>query len=428
MPGGGAARRGSVRRNRLWLIFIVAAAAAVLTFAVQWGAGAEDVSLRELRTVLEVISLVKTQYVDPVDSLALISGYLSTGSVNGMLEEVLGDGYTRHMDRAAYRQMQADTSGEFSGIGIVVGIRDGRITIISPIEDTPGFHAGLQGGDVIVSIDGRSTEGMFLDEAVSLMRGERHTEVQLGIDRNGEAFEVTVTRDDIVVRSVSRVEVVEPSPDFPFLTDRVGYIRLSNFSERTSHELEEALLDLEAAGVRGIALDLRNNPGGLLTAALQAADKFIPDGPLVHIVGRGDARRTYHASGPTHPRLPMVVLVNQFSASASEILAGALRDRGIAVLVGETTFGKGLVQTIFGLSDGGLSLTSARFETAGGHAIHEVGIEPDVVVRLDEQEAAELYDIVRFGSVSPEDPQLTRALQELQFQVTSSDFATRQAG
>jgi len=368
-----------------------------------------------LRTVLEVISLLKTQYVEEIDSLSLIAGFIEKGTINGMLESALDDPYTRYMDTRAYEQMQIDAYGQYGGIGIMVGMKDGRLSIIAPFEGTPGYQAGLRPGDFIVSVNGRTTEYMSLDEAVSLMRGPEGEPVVLGIQRSdAPPFEVEIVRAVIQVPSVSDVTFV-PSGRFPGQAHPVGYVRLQRFSERTNEELENALRRLEAQNPAGLILDLRDNPGGTLSAAIDVANKFLADGPIVHIVGRDEARRTVYAfERGTHPYLPLVVLVNGFSASASEIVAGALQDRGRATLVGTPTFGKGSVQTIVPLRDGSaLALTSARYQTAGGRFINEEGITPDFVVEMPQVGEGDPPVSSLYGAELEQDPQVVKAIEVL---------------
>lgn len=368
-----------------------------------------------LRSALEVIALVRAHHVEDVDTFSLVRAYLQKGTINGMLREVLEDDYTRYMDEAAFNRMREDTvQGEFGGIGIMVGIRDEQLTVISPIVGTPGFRAGLRGGDLIRKVDDQATDNMSLEEAVSLMRGPEGEPVILTIQRGDEVWDVAIVRAIIEVPSVERWDVITPA-DVPHLHGSVGYIQLSNFNERTMAQMNQALNGLQTAGVEGLVLDLRNNGGGLLTTALQLADRFIAEGPLVHVVSANDQRRTYVAEPQgTFPPMPMVVLVNEFSASASEILAGALRDNGVAVLVGNTTFGKGSVQTVVPLRGGaGLALTTAHYETAGGHFIHGTGITPDVIVEIPEEELDALYERMDENGVNLDDIQLQRALEVL---------------
>lgn len=368
-----------------------------------------------LGTVLEVISLLSSYHWENVDTISLVRNYLKTGTIDGMLRESLEDDYTRYMSPQAYNRFQEDTiRAEFGGIGIMVGIREERLTIIAPIAGTPGMRAGLRGGDLIVGIDGRSTEHMSLEEAVSLMRGPEGALVVLTIQRGDEIFDVEIIRARIESVGVQRWDVITPE-QVPELSAPVGYILVSNFNQVTARQFDNAAAELARAGVQGLVLDLRHNPGGLLSSALEMADRFLDDGPIVHVVSANGERRTYTASpGRAFPRMPTVVLVDSQSASAAEILAGALRDRGVAVLVGETSFGKGSVQTVVSLSDGsGLTLTTAHYETAGGHFIHKKGVEPDIVVELPEEELQRFYLRFDRDELDFSDPQLRRALEVL---------------
>lgn len=410
-----------VRRRALFIaVLVTLLVGGSFTVAHISGARSSESPVGDLASVLEVISLVKTQYVDPVDATDLIRAYVNTGSISGMLKEVLKDPYTRYLDPQAFRQMQIDTSGEFAGIGIVVGLKDEKVVVVAPIENTPAHRFGLRGGDHIVSIDGKSTDLMSLDEAVSLMRGKEGTSVTLGIEREKtsdsaqktERFEAKLTRAVIQVPSVTDTEVLS-GPTW-HLNVPFGYVRLAQFSERSGAELDNALQSLDKQHVQGYILDLRNNPGGLLAAAVEVSSQFLSGGPIVHIVGRDREKKTLSAfANAAHGDLPLVVLVNENSASASEIVSGALQDRHAATLVGARTFGKGLVQVVIPMQDGSaLSLTSARYQTAGGRFIHEKGIEPDVTVPLDESQKQNIT--TDSGKASPTDPQLRKALEILQ--------------
>lgn len=406
------------RYIRIFLVMILLLAVAGAAMLAQQQPGRAESGLEEndgLRSALEVIALVRAHHVEEIDTFTLVKAYLQKGTINGMLREVLEDDYTRYMDPPAFKRMQDDTvHGEFGGIGIMVGIRDEKLTVIAPIVGTPGFRAGLRGGDLIKMVDDQPTDNMSLEEAVSLMRGPEGEPVVLTIQRGDEIREVAIVRAIIQVPSVEKSHVITPQ-DFSLLRGPVGYIHLSNFNEKTMSQMNAALDGLLQAGVQGLVLDLRNNGGGLLTTALQLADRFIEDGPLVHVVGANDQRRTYVAEREgTFPSMPMVVLVNEFSASASEILAGALRDNNVAVLVGNTTFGKGSVQTVVPLRGGaGLALTTAHYETAGGHFIHGVGITPDVVVQIPEEDLEALYERMGEEGVNLDDEQLRKALEVL---------------
>jgi len=371
-----------------------------------FGAGPESaVQAGDAGNLLEIVSLVRARFYRQVDVADLLSAYASTGSVRGMLAQALGDPYTRYMDQHAYESLMSDTSGVFGGIGIVIGIRDEQLTIISPIKGTPGERAGLRANDRIIRIGDRDTNYMTTDEAASLMRGEPGTEVTITIQRDEESFDVTIVRDMISDNSIEKVEMLEPG---------IGYIHLTNFSDRTYRELVEALDQLDAEGIEGLILDLRFNPGGTLSAALQVADEFVSSGDLLHLEDRDGNRSSFAAvEEGTRTPIPMVVLINGSSASASEIVAGALRDHGLAVLVGTTTFGKGLVQSIVPLRDGGaISLTEQVYLTAGGHDINEVGIVPDYEIEISEEEELAIY----FGEAEV-DLQLEKAVEIIRSQI-----------
>ena len=371
-----------------------------------FGAGPESaVQAGDAGNLLEIVSLVRARFYRQVDVADLLSAYASTGSVRGMLAQALGDPYTRYMDQHAYESLMSDTSGVFGGIGIVIGIRDEQLTIISPIKGTPGERAGLRANDRIIRIGDRDTNYMTTDEAASLMRGEPGTEVTITIQRDEESFDVTIVRDMISVNSIEKVDMLEPG---------IGYIHLTNFSDRTYRELVEALDQLDAEGIEGLILDLRFNPGGTLSAALQVADEFVSSGDLLHLEDRDGNRSSFAAvEEGTRTPIPMVVLLNGSSASASEIVAGALRDHGLAVLVGTTTFGKGLVQSIVPLRDGGaISLTEQVYLTAGGHDINEVGIVPDYEIEISEEEELAIY----FGEAEV-DLQLEKAVEIIRSQI-----------
>lgn len=359
----------------------------------------------DLDNLLEVISLVRSRFYKPVDIEELLDAYARTGSISGMLAEALEDPYTRFMDQHAYESLMSDTSGVFGGIGIVIGIRDEQLTIVSPIKGTPGERAGLRGNDKIIRIGERSTEFMTTDEAASLMRGEPGTEVTITIRRDDEEFDITIIRDIINVMSIEEVAMIQPG---------IGYIRITNFSDRTYNELVAALNQLEAEGMQGLIIDLRFNPGGTLSAAIQVADEFIASGPIVHLQDRYGERVSWEAvEEGTRKPIPMVVLVNGSSASASEIVAGALQDHGLAVLVGTTTFGKGLVQTVVPLRDGGaLSLTEQVYLTAGGHDINRAGITPDYELEISQEELEAI-----FLDEADVDRQLDKAIEIISAQI-----------
>lgn len=356
-----------------------------------------------LRTVLEVISLVRGNYVEEVSLSSLLSAYAKKGTISGMLASAVKDPYSRYLNQAAYAEMKIDNSGEFGGIGVYLGMsKDNELLVIAPIEETPADKAGMKAGDHIVLIDGRSTVNMSTDEAASKMRGPKGTAVVVTVERGADK----VRKQFRLVRDVIKV----PSVKGKMLTKEVGYLRIASFTATTADDLERNLTKLEGEGMKGLVLDLRFNPGGLLNAAVDVLSRFLDQGPLLHVVGRGAAKQTFFARpGLVHPDYPVVVLVNGGSASAAEIVAGALQDTHRAIVLGTKTFGKGSVQTIYPLADGSaLSLTTQKWLTAGGHSISQKGIMPDVVVKNpgDDEMEAELQKLreerQQSGSLDPQ--------------------------
>ena len=325
------------------------------------------------RRFSQVLDLVERNYVKDVTQAELINGALK-----GMLQGL--DPHSTFMTSDEYKEMQETTSGEFFGVGIEISLENGQVIVVTPIEDTPAFRAGLQPGDVILSIDGQPAQELSLQEVVSRIRGAKGSEVELTILHSNAKTPQTVriTRDAIPLISVKAKQ----------LEDGYYWVRLTRFSERTTEELKEALKQAQkesaaTGGLKGIVLDLRNNPGGLLDQAVSVSDTFLDKGTIVSIKGRDDgARRTYAARRQADDiDVPMVVLVNAGSASASEIVAGALRDQKRAPILGERSFGKGSVQNIIPLSDGsGLKLTVALYYTPNGSSIQAEGIVPDFEV------------------------------------------------
>ena len=322
----------------------------------------------DLQIFAEVLSQVKQHYVEETKTKDLVHG-----AVRGMLAGL--DPHSSYMTPDMYKEMQVETKGEFGGLGIQIGIKENRLTVIAPIEDTPAFAAGIQAGDIIAKVDETPTKDLTLMEAVQKMRGPKGTSVTLTVVRAGidSPLIFTLTRDTIKIQSV-RSKVFEGT---------TGYIRITQFQESTPDDLSNALTGLKEKNIQGLILDLRNNPGGLLTAAVGVSEQFLESGKLVvSIKGRNGRKDEYRAraNGGIH-QYPMIVLVNQGSASASEIVAAAMQDWGKAVIIGKTTFGKGSVQTILPLSDGsGLRLTTAKYYTPNEKSIHSVGVKPDIVV------------------------------------------------
>jgi len=307
-------------------------------------------------------------------------------AIRGMLAS-LDDPYTRFLDPKEFKQMQIDTSGELTGVGIQITLdKDTKeIVVVSPIEGTPASKAGVQPKDVIVSIDGESTKGMTTEDAVKLIRGQEGSEVTLGLRRKGEVVTVPLKRARIEINAVeSRLNTGSDGT-------KVGYIRLKQFNAKASREMRAAIRELEKQGAQGFVLDLRSNPGGLLEASVDIARQWLDEGTIVSTKTRDGIQDVRRATGSAVTDRPVVVLVNEGSASASEILSGALQDNNRAVLVGQKTFGKGLVQSVRGLSDGsGLTVTIAKYLTPKGTDIHKNGIRPDVPVELSEEEIQSL--------------------------------------
>lgn len=368
------------------------------------GAGVSPLKVKaettSFSTFLQVYDLLKNEYVDS----KIKDTDLVYGAIRGMLAS-LDDPYTRFMDPKAFQGMQDERSGAFGGIGIQIGMKDKQLTVIAPMEDTPAAKAGLKAGDRILAIDGKATKDMAEMEAVNLIRGPRGTTVKLTIKHTPTApsLVVPIIRDNIVTKAV-KAETVEGN---------VAYIRLSTFmSNEASNEFKAALEKTKKD--KGIIIDLRGNPGGLLPNAIEIGSMFIKDGPIVNLVDRNGEKQPLKATGnvivPANE--PVVVLVDGGSASASEILSGALKDTHRATLIGVKTFGKGLVQTVHALSDGsGVAITTQKYLTAGGHDIHKKGVEPDIKVELpkvaiDKDGMPNAADMKKFH-----DTQLERAKQ-----------------
>ena len=330
-------------------------------------------SYEYLKTYSNVLDMIKKNYVDSVKDKDLIYA-----SIKGMVESL--DPHSSFLTPEMYKDMETETKGQFGGIGIEITVKDGFPTVITAIEDTPAFKAGLKSEDHIIKIDSKPTKDMSIVDVVKLIRGDRGKAVTLTIMRDGFAMpkDYQVMRDTIVVKSVK----------YKMLDDDYGYVRITQFQERTGKDLEAAIKELQKTakgGLKGVLLDLRNNPGGLLDQAVDVSNRFISDGLITYIEGRKpEDRINYNAHKNDQFTGPLVVLVNEGSASASEIVAGALQDSKRAIIVGTRTFGKGSVQTIIPLGDGSaLRLTTARYYTPSGRSIQAEGIKPDIVVDND---------------------------------------------
>ena len=346
-----------------------------MTLAVGQGVFAErngeSLPLEDLRTFTEVFAKIKNDYVEPIDDKTLLEN-----AIRGMLSGL--DPHSTYLVPDDYQDLQAGTSGEFGGLGIEVGMEDGFVKVIAPIDDTPAQRAGVEAGDLIIRLDDVPVKGMALPDAVNVMRGKPGTDIVLTIVREGtdRPIRITITRDVIQVTSV-RSRPLEPG---------YGYVRISQFQTRTGESLREAVDKLRGEAddtLKGLVLDLRNNPGGVLSAAVAVSDAFLDSGTIVYTEGRmDDAELTFSAKGSDIlDGVPIVVLVNGGSASASEIVAGALQDHRRAVIMGEKTFGKGSVQTILPMDNGSaLKLTTARYYTPSGTSIQARGIVPDITL------------------------------------------------
>ena len=379
------------RLQQIGLIFVGLVAGVMLSLnfsAVAQKNGTVPLPVEELRSLADVFNAIKQSYVEPVEDKQLI-----THAISGMLANL--DPHSAYLDADAFKDLQVSTQGEFGGLGIEVGMEDGLVKVVSPIEDTPAYRAGVKSGDLIFKLDDTPVKGMTLNDAVKKMRGKPKTSIKLTILRKGETkpLEITIERDKIKVQSV-KSKTIEPG---------YGYVRITQFQEETAPDLVKHLDKLykeeKGAGLKGLVLDLRNDPGGLLHGAVGVAAAFLPQGSVVVTTdGRvEDAKRKYTAISEDYLRgsredfvkklpegakdVPMIVLVNAGSASASEIVAGALQDHKRAVVMGTQTFGKGSVQTVMPLSaKSAIKLTTARYYTPNGRSIQAKGIEPDIVV------------------------------------------------
>lgn len=330
----------------------------------------------ELKVFTDVLSVVKRDYVSDIENKRIVEG-----AIKGMLGTL--DPHSGYLDPDFYQDLQVQTKGEFGGLGIEITIKEGLLVVVAPMEDSPAEKAGVRPGDIIVKIDGKFTKEFSLVDAVKRLRGPKGTPIEISLSRKGagDLIDVSIVRDIIAVRSVKA----------RYLGDGFGYVRVSQFMEHTADDLKTALKtltkDSSLPELRGLILDLRNNPGGLLAQAVKIGDMFLKEGVIVYTDGRVEAQKQKffaHARG-TEPEYPMVVLVNSGSASASEIVAGALKDHGRALILGQQTFGKGSVQTITPLENGGaLTLTTALYYTKSGNSIQARGVKPDIEVDISQ--------------------------------------------
>ncbi|MBD2613059.1 MAG: carboxyl-terminal processing protease CtpC [Nostoc sp. ZfuVER08] len=381
----------------------------------------------------EVWQIVQRQYVDgtfnQVDWQAVRNEYVKNKSYSNQQEayksiremlKKLDDPYTRFMDPEEFKNMQVDTSGELTGIGITISQdeKTKQLVVIAPIEDTPAFKAGILAKDVILKIDNKNTKGMDTNQAVSLIRGEPGTQVTLTIQRNGQTKEFNIKRARIEIHPVKYSQKQTPAGN-------LGYIRLNQFSANAGKEMQAAIRDLESKKVSGYILDLRGNPGGLLFSSIEIARMWLNKGTIVSTIDRGGEREREVANGRALTNKPLVVLVDKGSASASEILSGALQDNKRAVLVGTQTFGKGLVQSVRPLEDGsGLAVTIAKYHTPSDRDINKHGIDPDVKVDLSDAQRQDLWLNERDKLATLQDPQFAKAVDVMRKQLAAKGTAT----
>ncbi len=369
------------RVRRYFLVSLITVLVTLVSVTAYRSATAAGTDYESIELFTDVLAIVKKSYVEEVDTKKLIYG-----AINGMLTAL--DPHSSFMPPETYKELKIDTKGEFGGLGIEISIKDGVLTVISPIEDTPAFRAGVKSGDQILKIDDKFTKDLSIMDAVKRMRGNKGSKVTLTLMREGfdKPKEFPLVRDVIQVKSVK----------FKMLDDGYGYVRIAQFQEKTSDDLQKALASLNETSkgkLKGLVLDLRNDPGGLLDQAVKVSETFLNEGQLiVYTEGREkDAQMKFSSrKGDKQPNYPIVALINSGSASASEIVAGALQDHKRAVVMGVQSFGKGSVQTIIPLSDNsGLRLTTAKYFTPSGRSIQAKGITPDIVVERIELASTE---------------------------------------
>jgi carboxyl-terminal processing protease len=390
-----------MKKRWLKILLVVAVAACAASMAMggleksaseKGKAKSKDDLYQQVELFADAVSILRSDYVDQLDSKKLMYGALK-----GMLSSL--DDYSQFMDPDEYNEIKIETKGEFGGVGVEISLKDGILTVVSPISGTPAEAAGIKSGDKIVKIDGKVTKSVTLNDAVKQMRGKPGTQVTLTIWREStqKVFDVPLKRDMIKVKSIKKAEILE---------DKIGYIKLVEFQENSNRDLDEALKKMEAQGMDGLILDLRNNPGGLLDGAVDVAERFLPkDKVIVSIKARNPAdTNVFKSSGSFFKKdYPLIVLVNEGSASASEIVAGAVKDNKRGIVLGTKTFGKASVQTVIPLNDGSaLRFTTAIYLTPSGKMIKGQGITPDVVVERDQNLVKKEEDVDIFEKMEEE--------------------------
>ncbi len=367
-----------MKRRFIALTVILAMVISSYQAGVSFGKDKDDL-YRELEIFAEGLAVIEGKYVEEKTAEDLVYG-----AMRGMALSL--DAYSQFLAPDDYKNLLVETEGQFGGLGIEITIRNGLLTIISPIEDTPAWRAGIEAGDIIIKIDGELTKEITLNGAVKKLRGDPQTEVTITVlrEKSRKVEDVTIVRDIIKIKDIKRPTILE---------DGIGYVKIGEFRESTSKDLGKALKQLEKDGLKALIIDVRNNPGGLLNSSIDISSRFLEDGmTVVSTDSRTEEKRIYRSVslGKKYLDIPMVVLINKGSASASEILASALRENNRAVLLGETTFGKGSVQTILPLSDGSaMRLTTSKYYTPSEESIHEKGVEPDIEVSKEVAEESE---------------------------------------
>jgi len=361
------------------VVFLIISLFSFSCYLVGFTLGKErDQAYQEMELLADVFSVIEQKYVEekPIKDVVY-------GAISGIMSAL--DSYSQFLEPDNYKELLVETEGKFGGIGIEITIRDGLLTIVSPIEDTPGWEAGLKAGDIIVKIEDEVTKGITLNEAVKKLRGDPDTKVTITVlkERDKKLEDVTITRGIIKIKDIKRATIIDSD---------IGYVRLSEFRETTARDLDKALAKLNKKGMKALILDLRNNPGGFLDSAIDVASRFLDKGKVVVSTKSRDRDAVGYQAGGAGKKfldIPMVVLINGGSASGSEIVAAALRENSRAITLGEKSFGKGSVQTIIPLSDGSaLRMTTSKYFTPLGNDIHEEGIDPDIIV-VEEQVAEE---------------------------------------
>lgn len=356
----------SFKKNIFKIIVIIAVTVLVVLNGLYFGLGFNKVGVVNTIKILGIYSLINKSYVNDV-----VSDKLVAGMIKGMVES-LGDEHSIYLDKKMYQEMLMKTEGYFGGVGIVLGVKDKDLTVVAPIEDTPGFLAGIKPGDIIVAIDQINVKDLSLEEAVNKIRGEQGSTVVLTIKRSAEIKDYILNRSNIEIKTVKG----------EILDNNVGYIRIAMFSEKTATELNKVYQELINKGATAFVLDLRSNPGGLLQASVAAANLFVPQGPVVSVVHKDGSKEVY-SSNLASINYPLAVLINGGSASAAEILAGAIKDTNAGTLIGTKSYGKGSVQGVIPIGNAeAIKLTIAKYYTPSNVSIDGVGIEPNIIVEL----------------------------------------------